>query len=289
MKITDCHTHFFPPEIADCPEKWAEKNGEIYWGKLVGKRPDGKKSLQGFPDADKFLHDMDSAGVGRAVIQGWYWVNPETCDSENARIIKFAAAHPDRISAFASINPAKFPAPERQISKLRDAGFSGIGELHDGVQKFDFLSEEFSEIARACAEADFPICVHLTEKSERQYFGKVATNFDAAYEAARRNPDTKFIFAHFSGGDALDGFPLPPNVYFDTAAFPLTNDSAALARATQKYPDRALYGSDYPIRLYPRKFREEEMDTIVGEAKSVVSAEVAQRFFSQNFESLYAR
>ena len=108
MKIIDCHTHFYPRFAAENPEGWAAGAREPYWGALVGRRADGKRSLQGFPDGKKFLLDMDRAGVERAVVQGWYWENPETCSLMNAEIAKFAAAHPDRISAFASINPA-FP------------------------------------------------------------------------------------------------------------------------------------------------------------------------------------
>lgn len=62
-----------------------------------------------------------------------------------------------------------------------------------------------------------------------------------------------------------------------------------MAKAVKKFPDRALYGSDYPLRLYPRKFISEEMETVVSEAKAAAPAEFAQKFFSENFESLSAR
>lgn len=290
MKITDCHTHFYPRFAAENPEAWAACAGEPYWGALVGRRADGKRSLQGFPDEKKFLLDMDRAGVERAVVQGWYWEDPATCSLMNAEIAKFAAAHPDRISAFASINPA-FPRESlEEIARARDLGFIGVGELHDGVQGFRYSSREFSEIALACAGAGLAICAHLTEKSPRQYPGKRATNFEAAYAAARACPSAKFIFAHLCGGDAVGpSFEPPPNAFFDTAAFPLTDGAEAMAKAVKKFPLRALYGSDYPLRLYPRKFINEEMETAVAEAKVAVPTGLARKFFSGNFESLYAR
>lgn len=280
MKIIDCHTHFYPRFAAENPEGWAAGAREPYWGALVGRRADGKRSLQGFPNGKKFLLDMDRAGVERAVVQGWYWENPETCSLMNAEIAKFAAAHPDRISAFASINPA-FPRESlKEISRARDLGFIGVGELHDGVQGFDYSSREFSEIALACAGAGLAVCAHLTEKSARQYPGKRATDFESAYAAARACPSAKFIFAHLCGGDAAaPSFEPPPNAFFDTAAFPLTDGADAVAKAVKKFPDRALYGSDYPLRLYPRKFISEEMETVVSEAKAAAPAEFAQSFF----------
>ena len=175
-----------------------------------------------------------------------------------------------------------------EIKRAKDLGFIGVGELHDGVQGFDFLSEQFTEIAELCAECGFPICVHLTEKSPRQYLGKCPTNFESAYAAARKCPSAKFIFAHLSGGDAaIDVFSPPDNVFFDTAAFPFTNTPPDVSRAVSANGGRAIYGSDYPIRLYPRKFACEEMSTIVAESKAAVPAEYAEKFFSENFESLY--
>ena len=102
-------------------------------------------------------------------------------------------------------------------------------------------------------------------------------------------------FRKFPGriAEALDAvgpsFEPPPNAFFDTAAFPLTDGAEAVAKAVKKFPRRALYGSDYPLRLYPRKFINEEMETAVAEAKAAVPTGLARKFFSGNFESLYAR
>lgn len=233
---------------------------------------------------------MDKAEVERAVIQGWYWQNPQTCALMNSAIAKFCAAHHDRISAFASINPAFLKESLETINRARDEGFIGVGEIHDGVQNFVFCSEEFSEICAACAHFALPICVHLTEKSARQYLGKQPTNFTAAYAAARQNPQTKFIFAHLCGGDAVaPDIEIAPNIFFDTAAFQFTNKVSDLTVAAQKYPNRAMFGSDYPLRVYPRKFKAEEMSEGVKESLCAIPREIAEKFFAANFESLCAR
>lgn len=223
-------------------------------------------------------------------MQGWYWENPETCSLMNAEIAKFAAAHPDRISAFASINPA-FPRESlKEISRARDLGFIGVGELHDGVQGFDYSSREFSEIALACAGAGLAVCAHLTEKSARQYPGKRATDFESAYAAARACPSAKFIFAHLCGGDAAaPSFEPPPNALFDTAAFPLTDGADAVAKASKKIsrPRALRFGlSAAPLSAQIHIGRDGNR-RIRGESGR--AAEFAQKFFSENFESLSAR
>ena len=135
MKTIDSHTHFYPEFVAARPVEWAHSAGENYWALLVGKRPDGRKSLQGFPSEKKFLCDMDKAGVERAIIQGWYWQNSGTCEMMNYEISKFVKAHPDRLSAFISIQPANAERSIETVKRARDDGFCGIGEIHDGVQK----------------------------------------------------------------------------------------------------------------------------------------------------------
>ncbi|MFR6033971.1 MAG: hypothetical protein ACLUKN_12835 [Bacilli bacterium] len=47
---------------------------ENYWALLVGKRPDGRKSLQGFP-SEKNSSAIWTKRELNAIIQGWYWQN----------------------------------------------------------------------------------------------------------------------------------------------------------------------------------------------------------------------
>lgn len=290
--MIDAHTHFYPENVAANPAAWAERRGEAYWAALVGPRPDGKRSLQGFPSEKKFLEDMDAAGVERAIVQGWYWESPDTCGEANAATAAFAKRHPDRISAFASVQPAFGKRAAETAKRARDDGFVGIGEIHDGVQKFSYAGGSFEQLALACAEERLPVCVHLTERSERAYLGKVATDFSAAFAAARKFAGVDFIFAHWLGGALFDGIgggaeaAKLPNVFFDSAANPFVAGIEAWRTCVSEYPDSAIYGSDYPLRLYPRKFKTEEMATIANEARANVPAEFAGKFFSGNIAKI---
>jgi predicted TIM-barrel fold metal-dependent hydrolase len=76
---------------------------------------------------------------------------------------------------------------------------------------------------------------------------------------ARAHPAATFILAHLGGGLPFYAAHRPAhretlrNVYYDTAALPLLYDPAILRQVIDLVgPDRLLYGSDYPLCLYPR-------------------------------------
>lgn len=289
MRIVDAHTHFYPAFAANAPEEWAKSANEPYWGKLVGKRADGKLSLQGFPCEKKFLSDMDEAGVEIAVIQGWYWENAATCELMNAEISKLVKKHPDRLKAFAAIQIADSSSTTKILDRARDGGFCGIGEIHDGVQKFSYSGPEFEGFAAKAAELKLPVCIHLTEETPRQYPGKCETCNNAALDAARRFPEVDFIFAHWCGGRIFEScteIEKLENAYFDSAASPLMYDNSAWDKGCAMR-ERAIFGSDYPIRLYPRKFKTEELRTIVETAKLHVPETARENFFHSNIERLF--
>src|ERR1051325_3974999 len=51
-----------------------------------------------------------------------------------------------------------------------------------------------------------------------------------------------------------------PNIYYDTAASPLMYDNGIWARAVPALgEERVLFGSDFPLNLYPRTAVEAEM------------------------------
>ncbi len=297
MKIIDAHTHFFPKEtMLPTPQCWTKGRGELHWVGLCADRPDGKRTLQGFPTVEKFVSDMDFAGVEIAVIQGWYWQKPESCKEYN-RLLKAAVrGHGDRLKICASIQPKDVDSSLEIIKSARSEGFCGIGELHDGVQGFDYLSDGFSRIAEAAAGENLPICLHITGESERDYPGKIPTQNAAALAAALAHPNTKFIFAHwggeilFGGGKkASAGF--GENIFFDSAATPLLypkNPGIWQKAAEADSPfHAALYGSDYPIRLYPKKGSVEEMSNIAREAKDNFSTNNPAYFFYSNAAKLF--
>ncbi len=282
--MIDAHTHFFPQNVAENKRHWANARGESYWFKLVDDRPDGKMSLQGFPSEEKFIADMDEAGVERAIIQGWYWENVETCKEQNNAILKFVKKYPDRLLAFASIAPQD-PRSIDIAEHAREMGFVGFGELHDGVQKFSYDGEIFKKILQIAERDKMPINLHITEQTSRQYLGKTPTDTQKAIEIAKQYPRVKFIFAHWCGNMAFekaDLFEENENVYFDSAATQFTAPKNVFATVENNKitAQKAIYGSDYPLRLYPRLFKLEEMKTAVDFARGQISENFEKNLFT---------
>ena len=296
MKIIDAHTHFFPnSQMLPTPQEWAKKHGESHWIMLCADRPDGKRTLQGFPSVEKFISDMDAAGVEMAIIQGWYWQNSESCKEYNRLLRMAVRGFEDRLKICASIQPADVSSALEIIRSARDDGFCGIGELHDGVQHFNYSSEDFSKIALEAAKEELPICLHITGNNERNYPGKIPTANHAALSAARSCPNTKFIFAHWGGEIFFDGneklLDSGGNIYFDSAATPLlypkNPEIWSKAAKIDMGCSLAVYGSDYPIRLYPKKGSVEEMINIVADAKDNFGKSTATSFFYGNAKKLF--
>ncbi|MDA0725450.1 MAG: amidohydrolase, partial [Verrucomicrobia bacterium] len=79
--VIDCHAHRYPPAVFANPAAFANSRGEKHWQNLVV--PEKGPTIQGWADRETMLADMDSGGVDKAVLLGWYWETPETCALHN--------------------------------------------------------------------------------------------------------------------------------------------------------------------------------------------------------------
>ena len=93
---------------------------------------------------------------------------------------------------------------------------------------------------------------------------------------AREFPATTFILSHW-GGLLPVRHPEAktlPNLYYDTAASPLLYDTGIWRRfAGAIGADRVLFGSDYPLNLFPKLEAEPEMGRFIAEAKAAGASE----------------
>ncbi len=273
LGVVDGHTHAYPPEIFTDPVGWARARGEHHWAELVGPRADGKRSLQGFADQDQMLRAMDAAGVERSVLLGWYWERQETCAWHNGVMAGWVRAHPDRFSAFASVQPLAGKAALEGLRRAREAGFCGVGEVFPAAQGFAMDNPTWAKVLEWAAENQWPVNLHVPEPAGRDYPGYMAAPLRDYQKLARTHPQVTFIFAHWGG--LLPLLALNPtvradlqNVYYDTAASPLLYDAAVYRRVADAVgAERILFGSDYPLRTFPREQTEPDFKRPIAEAK----------------------
>ena len=267
--IIDCHTHCYPPELTADPRGWASAFREPYW-ELVA--PAGA-SIRGLVHPDSMLAAMDAAGIELAVLLGWYWQTERSCRWHNEVIAEWIAHAPERFIGFAAILPNDTVL--EQLEYARQLGLQGVGELHFGVQNFNATSPAWQALAQWCVAHRWPVNLHATEAAGHAHPGNCATPLNEFVRMAEQSPDLTLILAHLGGG--LPFFALNPrlhsalqHVYYDTAALPLLYDIRSLQAVIDLVgADKLLFGSDYPLRLYPRTQHQPNMrrwlDHIVNE------------------------
>jgi predicted TIM-barrel fold metal-dependent hydrolase len=256
MRI-DAHIHFTPPDLAADLATFAER--EPYWGLLVAGDA-GKHTVQGWATAERMIADMDRAGVDRVMLMGEYRQRQEACVDRNDQALALLRRWPDRISAFAVVQPKAGPGALDELARCLDAGMAGVGELGPYGQGYTLDDPDFLRLVEACIRRDVPLNLHVSEEIGHFYLGKSTTPLLHYYRLACRFPELKLILAHWGGG--LLFYELMPevrrtlrNVWYDTAGSPLLFPTEGIFRAALGCVDhrKLLYGSDYPLLIYPRR------------------------------------
>lgn len=272
MPVIDAHVHLYPAEVDRDPAGWAEKQGERHWAVLCTRRRRDGRPVQSLPTVEALLAAMDAAGIARAVLLGWYWEKPETCAWQNRFYAKCVRAHPDRLLAFATLHPAAGHwRTLEEMHRARDEGLIGLGELSPHSQGFAVDDPVFHEVLSLAGDWKIPVNLHVTDPESRPYPGRIETPAEDFVRLVQAFPQTTFVLAHWGGmlpqRDAR--FAELKNVYYDTAASPLMYEPAVWPRALAALgPERVLFGSDYPLNLYPRVSVEAEMGRFVAEARA---------------------
>ena len=244
--IVDSHCHLLPPDFARSHRELAGRDRT--YAELFPK-PGGR-----IADVDALLRDMDAAGVDRAVVMGFGWTDARLAGEVNDYLLAAGRAHPDRITALASVNPAWGMAALIEAERCLDGGAVGIGELHADTQGFDIADRDslapLMELLRA---RNAVIIIHASEPMGHQYPGKGTTTPELLLQFAGNFPDNRIVLAHLGGG--LPFYAAMPevgaalsNVWYDTAALPyLYRAEAVAAAALTAGAQRILFGSDYPL------------------------------------------
>ncbi len=259
--IIDSHVHRYPEEVISDPERWGRGLEEGHWVDLVVGR-DGRRSIQGWADRERLLSDMESAGVKKVILLGWYWEHQETCRLQNHWHLEWIKEDPDKMIGFAAVQPRAGARAFDDVRRAIDSGLMGVGEVFPAVQDFAMEDPVWIKILEWAQENCIPVNLHVTEPAGHDYEGKVYGSLSEYEWLGKEFPDLRFILAHWGGG--LPFYELNAecrkslrNVYYDTSASPLLYDRKVFRIAADIVgADRILFGSDYPIRLYPSQDRE---------------------------------
>lgn len=268
MPILDAHVHLYPPDVNRDPAGWAATYGEAHWATLCTRVRKNGRPVQAFPSVDELLRNMDSAGIERAWLLGWYWERPSSCRWQNRFYADCVAQHPDRLNAFATVHPGEGEASlVSDLQWARNHGLIGLGELSPHSIDWALSDPSWQAVLAKAAEWNWPVNLHVTEPESRDYPGKVTTPLVDFLALARAHPKVCFILAHWGGRLPLvSAEEVPGNVWYDTAASPLLYPQSFWREfITQVGAERVLFGSDYPLNLYPAIDAVPELSRLVAE------------------------
>lgn len=271
--IIDAHTHRYADEVIADPAAFALRTGEETWLSMVA--PQGTPSLQGWADRKTMLNDMDAAGIDQCVLLGWYWEKYETCLEANNWHRQWIREDPDRFIGFLSLRPGIPDLPD-YLKQAKQDGFLGIGESHPWAQGFSMQNKEWMKAMEFACLHGWPVNFHVTDPAGRNYPGKTLTPMEDFLWLAKELPDLKIILAH---AGALYGLshPLPHNIYFDLSACPLLYPPEIYQKLIDSTGiDKILWGTDYPLRLYPASSSKPEFFSFLKEFKDSIKVDKKQ-------------
>ena len=216
---------------------------------------------------------MDRAGVERSILLGWYWQRAATCREQNRFYADCIRLHPDRLSALATVQIADgVESAVEEMKVARDAGLIGLGELSPHTQGYSATGSDCYQVLAYAIELRWPVNFHVTDPISRDYPGRVETPLEDFISIAQAFPQLKIILAHWGGLLPLRDVTAKdlPNLYYDTAASPLMYDAMVWERVLATVPrERVLFGSDFPLNLFPKFERSAEMTRFLAEAEKM--------------------
>lgn len=287
--IIDSHVHCYPKAVIADPVGWARSRGEDHWEHLVTQGP------QGWADPEGLLRAMDAEGVERVVLQAWYWQNPSTMLEQNRWHAEWVERYPGRFWAMAGIHP-HLADPVAELEHARAWGARGIGEILPQIQSREGLKHPaWTAILAWTSAAAWPVCVHITEPVGHPYPGRIPTDLDDTAGLLEQWPLQRWILAHWGGG--LPFYSLNrrvaramKHVWFDTAASPLLYGARIWQTVIQLVgSERILFGSDFPLRLYPRRESTPGWTSLLAEVRhQVPDVQDFENIVSGNAKALFS-
>lgn len=244
--IVDFHCHALPPGFAERHDELSARDRTYA---ALFPKPGGR-----IGSVDSLLQEMDAAGVDRAVAMGFGWTDLEVAKEANDYLLDAGSAHPDRITALASVNPAWGEAAVIETERCLDGGAVGIGELHADPQEFDITDgDALGPLMELLRVRGAPVVIHASEPVGHPYPGKGSTTPERLLKFVANFPENRMVLAHLGGG--LPFYAAMPevgaalnNVWYDTAALPyLYRAEAVTAAALTAGAERILFGSDWPL------------------------------------------
>ena len=256
-QVWDAHVHLFPDDIQKNWDRYAQR--DPWFGALTRS---GGRVEEAWCTVEEALAAADEAGIHGLVMQGWYWNDPGLVRAHNDFMAQALRDHPDRLAAFGACNPAFGAEALAEAERCRGLGFCGLGELGPGGNGYDFRDPRLRDVVEYAAGQGLMVCIHCGEMVGHDYPGRDKTPLEGLVDLIGET-EGRFLLAHLGGGlpfyelDRRVRRKLEGRVWYDTAALPLLYELRSLRVTVDLVgAERIVYGSDFPLTLYPREGKE---------------------------------
>ena len=191
--IVDFHCHILPPVFEGRHAELSKRDATH-----AALFPDSAGRIA---DAESLLRDMDRAGVDHAVVMGFGWTDHGIAQTANDYLLSASKAHPDRISAFASVNPAWGDAAVVGSTALRgrrSRRHRGTARGHAGVRHLRPGGHGTHHgVAAGAFRPDHRACL----RTGGARLSRQGANHARKTVAVRVHfPDNRIVLAHLGGG-----------------------------------------------------------------------------------------
>jgi predicted TIM-barrel fold metal-dependent hydrolase len=162
-----------------------------------------------------------------------------------------------------------------EMNCARDDGLIGLGELCPWSGGGSPLDEEWQAVFAHAIALGWPVNLHVTDPASRFFPGRVVTPLEDVIALARQQTGLRLVLAHWGGGLVFHELNTHArqalkNCVYDTAATPLLYDPAIYAAAVRAVGvERILFGSDYPLMVFPKEQREPDFVRALAQVRSV--------------------
>ncbi len=266
--IIDVHCHLWGEKVPS--RLWLE--ALVQFGVAVSGRDEERvrrKILEGQCDTsgDLLVHDMDEAGIDKAVILvidvglfAGVGVDDAVSLEEQHRIFaKAVERHPDRLIAFAGVDPRRPDAVKLIERAVKEWDFKGLKLFTPAGfypnDKCAYL------VYTACQNLGIPVWVH--SGTELAPFAMTSTRAVLLDEVAAHFPELKIVIAHAGElwwREAAQVARTKPNVSVDISAwqFVLLHNPLRFYKELRDLIDiagvsRVMFGSDWPATRLVRR------------------------------------
>lgn len=237
--VVDAHTHPFPPGFLRALRDWFDVHA---W------------RIQFRGGTEEALDVLARAGI-RKMLGLVYAHKPGVAEVLNAFLAEVVRAHPE-VVPIGTVLPGEPNARDIVKSAINRHGIRGI-KLHCHVQAMAIDDPRTVDVLAQCAESKIPAIVHSGREPRAPGYAVdsyAICNVERTEKVLRQLPDLRLVVPHLGIDEIpqhlglLDKF---ENLYLDTTMVCAEYfDTGFDASILERYADRIMYGSDFPIVPY---------------------------------------